>query len=144
MTTYAPKKAEIKRKWYLVDAENQVLGRMATQIATVLRGKDKPTYAPYLDMGDFVIVVNAEKVKLTGKKLSDKVYYRHSGYPGGIKEVNAEELLKKHPERVIEFAVKGMLPRNKLRKHILKKLKVYTGESHPHQAQLPEPLQLED
>jgi len=140
MKTFLPKVDEIDRKWYLVDAESQVLGRLATRIATVLMGKDKPTYTDFLDTGDFVVVVNAEKVRLTGKKLDDKKYYRHSGYPGGIKEINARQLLDKHPERVLRFAVKGMLPKNKLGSRMIRRLKVYSGQDHPHQAQQPQPL----
>lgn len=140
MKTFLPKVDEINRKWYLVDADAQVLGRLATRIATVLMGKDKPTYSDFLDTGDFVVVVNAEKVKLTGKKLDDKKYYRHSGYPGGIKETNARQLLNKHPERVLQFAVKGMLPKNKLGSRMIRRLKVYSGQDHPHQAQQPEVL----
>jgi len=140
MKTFLPKVDEINRKWYLVDADAQVLGRLATRIATVLMGKDKPTYSDFLDTGDFVVVVNAEKVRLTGKKLDDKKYYRHSGYPGGIKETNARQLLNKHPERVLQFAVKGMLPKNKLGSRMIRRLKVYSGQDHPHQAQQPEVL----
>ena len=143
MTTFAPKKSDIERKWYLVDAQNLVLGRLATRLADILRGKDKPTYAHHMDMGDFVIVINAEKIKLTGNKLQQKKYRSHSGYPGGLKEKTAGEVLEKHPEKIIEKAVLGMLPRNKLRDHIIRKLKVYRGDSHPHQAQTPEPLTLE-
>jgi large subunit ribosomal protein L13 len=140
MKTFLPKVDEINRKWYLVDADAQVLGRLATRIATVLMGKDKPTYSDFLDTGDFVVVVNAEKVRLTGKKLDDKKYYRHSGYPGGIKETNARQLLNKHPERVLQYAVKGMLPKNKLGSRMIRRLKVYSGQDHPHQAQQPEVL----
>ena len=140
MKTFLPKVNEIDRKWYLVDADDQVLGRLATRIATVLMGKDKPTYSDFLDSGAFVVVVNAEKVKLTGNKIDDKKYYRHSGYPGGIKEINARQLLDKHPERVLQFAVKGMLPKNKLGSRMIKRLKVYAGQDHPHQAQQPELL----
>jgi len=127
----------IQRKWHLIDAKDKVLGRLATRIAMLLMGKRKPNYTPHLDQGDFVVVINAEKVKLTGKKLQGKIYYSHSGYPGGLKEKTAEELLKKHPERVIELAVKRMLPKNKLGRKMLKRLKVYAGERHPHQAQNP-------
>lgn len=143
MTTFAPKKSDIERKWYLVDAQNLVLGRLATRLADILRGKDKPAYAHHMDMGDFVIVINAEKIKLTGDKLQQKKYRSHSGYPGGLKEKTAGEVLEKHPEKIIEKAVLGMLPRNKLRDHIIRKLKVYRGDSHPHKAQTPEPLTLE-
>jgi len=140
--TYTPKAGEIKRKWRIVDAENKVLGRIATEIADMLRGKDKPTFAEHMDTGDFVVVVNAEKVRLTGKKLADKVYYRHSGYPGGLTGITAGELLEKKPEQLLISAVNGMLPKNKLRKVFLRKLKVYTGSEHPHQAQQPEAVKL--
>jgi len=140
MKTVLPKVDEIDRRWYVVDAEDQVLGRLASKLATILMGKDKPTYTNFLDTGDFVIVVNADKVRLTGAKLDDKKYYRHSGYPGGLKEINARDLLEKRPEQVLEFAVKGMLPKNKLGKGMLKRLKVYAGEEHPHQAQQPQAL----
>ena len=140
MKTFLPSVDEIHRKWYVVDAEEQVLGRLASQVASVLMGKDKPIYTDFLDTGDFVVVVNAEKVKLTGRKLDDKVYYSHSGYPGGLKEINARRLLGKKPESLIQFAVKGMLPKNKLGKRMLKRLKVYAGDQHPHEAQQPKPL----
>lgn len=140
MKTVLPKVNEIDRQWYVVDAEDQVLGRLASRVATILMGKDKPIYTNFLDTGDFVIVVNADKVRLTGAKLDDKMYYRHSGYPGGLKEINARGLLEKRPEQVLEFAVKGMLPKTKLGKGMLKRLKVYTGEEHPHQAQQPRTL----
>lgn len=140
MKTYTPKKEEIEKKWYLVDASGLVLGRLATKIATILRGKDKPLFTPHLDLGDFVVVINAEKVRLTGKKLSDKVYYHHTGYPGGLISITAEKLLASKPEEVITNAVWGMLPKGKLGKAIIKKLKVYRGENHPHTAQMPEPL----
>lgn len=139
-TTQVAKKEEVTRDWYLVDAENQVLGRVATQIANVLRGKNKPTYTPSVDTGDFVIVVNAEKIALTGKKLADKVYYSHSGFPGGIKSITAGKLLDKKPEDLIRIAVKGMLPKNKLARHMLNKLKIYSGSAHPHEAQQPKGL----
>lgn len=140
MKTYTPKKEEIEKKWYLVDASGLVLGRLATKIATILRGKDKPLFTPHLDLGDFVVVINAEKVRLTGKKLSDKVYYHHTGYPGGLISITAEKLLASKPEEVITNAVWGMLPKGKLGRAIIKKLKVYRGENHPHTAQMPEPL----
>jgi large subunit ribosomal protein L13 len=130
------------RKWFVVDASGQVLGRLATRVATVLRGKHKPIYTPHVDAGDHVIVINAEQVRLTGNKLADKTYYRHSGYPGGIKAQTAEEILRKHPERVIEKAVKGMLPKNPLGRAMFKKLKVYAGSSHKHEAQKPQPLEI--
>ena len=140
MKTFVAKKDEVTRGWYLVDAENQVLGRMATTIANVLRGKNKPTYTPSVDTGDFVIVVNAEKIALTGNKLADKVYYSHSGYPGGIKSITAGKLIEKKPEELIRLAVKGMLPKNKIARHMLNKLKIYTGAEHPHKAQQPKSL----
>ncbi len=142
MKTQVAKKDEVTRDWYLVDAENQVLGRIATQIANVLRGKNKPTFTPSVDTGDFVIVVNAEKIALTGNKLSDKTYYSHSGYPGGLKSITAGKLLEKKPEDIIRKAVKGMLPKNKLARHMLNKLKIYTGAAHPHKAQQPKVLSI--
>lgn len=132
--------AQEGRKWLLVDAEGRTLGRLASRIATLLRGKHKPVFTPHVDAGDHVVVINAEKVALTGRKLKDKVYYRHSGYPGGIRGTTAEEMLKTHPERVIEMAVQGMLPKGRLGREILRKLKVYAGPHHPHGAQQPEPL----
>ncbi len=140
MRTYTPKKDEIVRKWYIVDAEGQVLGRLATKVASVLRGKHKPQYTPFLDVGDHVIVVNAEKVVLTGNKLQDKIYYRHSGYPGGLKATSCQRLMETHPERVISMAVKGMLPHNALGRAMFKKLRVHAGPDHSHEAQSPEPL----
>ncbi len=140
MKTYLPKVDQIERNWHVVDAQGQVLGRLATRIATVLMGKDKPIYTDFLDTGDFVVVVNAEKVRLTGQKLDNKKYYSHSRYPGGLKETTARQLLAEHPERVLSFAVKGMLPKNKLGSRMLKRLKVYKGQDHPHQAQGPQPL----
>ena len=140
MKTFVPKLKDITREWHLVDAEGRVLGRLASRVASILMGKEKPTYTDFLDCGDFVIVVNAEKVRLTGKKLSDKLYYRHSGYPGGLKQMTAAEVLEKHPERLIRSAVKGMLPRNKLGRKMLSKLKIYAGGDHPHQAQQPRTL----
>ena len=140
MRTYFPKKEERESKWYLIDAQDKVLGRLSVTIATILTGKNKPSYTPFLDMGGYVIVINASKVKLTGKKLKQKVYYRHSGYPGGLKEIRADKLMAKAPEKMIKLAVRGMLPKNKLGRAFLKKLKVYAGNEHPHQAQKPEPL----
>jgi large subunit ribosomal protein L13 len=140
MKTFLPKVESLDRKWFLVDASDQVVGRLASQIASILMGKGKSTYTDFLDTGDFVVVVNAEKVKLTGKKWDDKVYYSHSGYPGGLKEVSARRMLEKHPERIVQFAVKGMLPKNKLGSRMLKRLKVYSGAEHPHVAQQPEAL----
>lgn len=142
MKTYLTPVKEIERKWYVVDAEGKVLGRIASEIATRLRGKHKPTYSTFMDNGDFVIVVNADKVRLTGKKWKDKKYYSHSGYMGGLKELTAEELLAKKPTELITKAVKGMLPKNSLGRAQLKKLKVYAGGEHPHEAQQPEALAL--
>lgn len=140
MKTYIPKKSDITPKWYLIDAKDKVLGRISTIIADKLRGKGKPIFSPHLDCGDFVIVINADKIKLTGGKLTKKIYYRHSGYPGGLRQQPAEELLAKDPTKVIELSVKGMLPRNRLRKDFMQKLKLFVGESHPHEAQKPEIL----
>ena len=137
MTTYNAKKEEIQRDWFLVDAEGQVLGRLATVIAARLRGKHKPIYTPHIDTGDFIIVVNAGKVVLTGNKLKDKIYYHHTGYPGGIKSVSAGKLLQEKPEEVLRKAVRGMLPKNTLGRAMLKKLKIYAGGSHDHVAQCP-------
>ncbi len=142
MKTYTAKAQDVERKWYVVDAQGKTLGRLATQIATILRGKHKPIYTPNVDCGDYVIVINAEKVSVTGQKLDQKKYYRHSGYPGGLREVTLRDQLKKFPERVIETAVKGMLPKSKLGRQMYKKLKVYAGPNHPHAAQQPEPLEL--
>ena len=142
MKTPLPKVNEIERKWYVVDAENKVLGRLATQIAMRLRGKHKPIFTPHLDTGDFIVVINAEKVKLTGKKLDKKVYYKHTGYIGGIKSFTAKEMLKRRPEDVIRLAVRRMLPKNRLGRKQFKKLKVYRGPNHPHQAQKPQPLNI--
>jgi large subunit ribosomal protein L13 len=138
--TFSPKAGDIQRQWHVIDASDVVLGRLASQVATLLRGKHKPIFAPHIDTGDFVVVVNAEKVALSGNKLQDKRAYRHSGYPGGIHSVTYGELLAKHPERVIEKAVKGMLPKNSLGRNMLRKLKVYAGPDHPHQAQQPTPF----
>lgn len=140
MSTAMAREDQIERKWFLVDADGRVLGRMAAQIATILRGKHKPLFAPHLDMGDHVVVVNAEKVHLTGRKLTGKVYRWHSGYIGGLREVTADKMLKTHPERVVEWAVQGMLPKGRLGRAMAKKLKVYRGTDHPHAAQKPEPL----
>jgi len=141
MKTQFAKKGDIDRKWYVVDAKDIVLGKLATKVATYLRGKNKPVFTPNVDTGDFIIVINADKIKLTGNKVSDKVYYHHSGYIGGIKAQTAKELLEKKPERIIEKAVWGMLPKNRLGRAMIKKLKVYRGAEHPHQAQTPEILQ---
>src|SRR5215813_2162660 len=140
MATVMPKESEIDRKWFLVDADGKVLGRLATRVAHVLRGKHKPTFAPHLDVGDHVIVINAGKVHLTGRKLSDKMYRWHTGYIGGLREVSAETMLRTHPERVIEWSVQGMLPKNRLGRAMAKKLKVYRGSAHPHEAQQPQAL----
>ena len=140
MPTPQPDAREITRKWYVVDADGRVLGRLATQIATLLRGKHKPVYTPHLDVGDHVVVVNAAKVHLTGRKLKNKVYRWHTGYIGGLREVTAEEMLRTHPERVIEWAVQGMLPKGRLGRTMARKLKVYGGPEHPHAAQRPEPF----
>ncbi|MCS7260008.1 MAG: 50S ribosomal protein L13 [Anaerolineae bacterium] len=140
--TYSAKPQAIQREWFVVDAEGQTLGRLATRVATILRGKHKPFYTPHVDCGDFVIVVNAEKVRVTGKKLDQKIYYRHSGYPGGLKQISLRRQLMLHPERVIEAAVRGMLPKNRLGRKLFKKLKVYAGPTHPHQAQKPKVLNI--
>ena len=141
-TTFIAKKAEIERKWYVVDAEGQTLGRLASQVAAVLKGKNKPIYTPHLDTGDYVIVINADKIAVTGKKLDQKLYRRHSDYTGGFKETNLKEMMQKKPEQVIKHAVKGMLPKNTLGKDMLKKLHVYAGAEHKHEAQKPEVLEL--
>lgn len=142
MSTITAKKADLQKSWFVVDLENQVLGRAATEIARILRGKHKAIYTPSVDTGDFVIVLNAEKVKLTGDKLNKKMYYSHSTYPGGLKEISAGKLLEKKPEELIRKAVKGMLPKNNLGRLMFRKLKVYTGAEHPHQAQQPRELKL--
>src|SRR4051812_13570722 len=140
--TYSPKPGEIDRQWHVIDATDVVLGRLATHAATLLRGKHKPTFAPHVDTGDFVIVINAGAVALTGNKRQTKVAYRHSGYPGGLKRIGYEELLTKNPERAIELAVKGMLPHNRIGARQIRKLKVYAGAEHPHAAQLPQPFEI--
>ncbi len=140
--TYTAKPGEVERRWYVVDAQGKVLGRLASELAMVLRGKRKPQFTPHVDTGDFVIVVNAEKVRLTGNKLRQKIYYRASGYPGGLKETAAGALLKSHPERLIQYAVRGMLPKTKLGDALYRKLKGYAGGKHPHQAQKPVALEL--
>ncbi len=142
MRTHVTKPAEVERSWYVVDAEGQTLGRLATSIATILRGKHKPIYSPSVDCGDYVIVLNAEKIKVTGNRLDQKKYYRHSGYPGGISEISLRDQLEKYPTRPVELAVKGMLPKNVLGRQMLKKLKVYAGSEHNHHAQQPQPLEL--
>ncbi len=143
MSTEIAKEQDIKRDWFVVDLEDVVLGRAATEIARVLRGKHKAVYTPSVDTGDFVIVLNADKIKLTGNKLADKKYYHHTGYPGGIREINAEKLLQKKPEMLVKSAVKGMLPKNKLGRKMFRKLKVYAGGEHPHAAQQPQELKLQ-
>ena len=137
MKTFITKPAEIERSWYVIDAEGQTLGRLATQIAVLLRGKHKPIYSPSVDCGDFVVVINAEKIHVTGRRLDQKKYYRHSGYPGGLSEISLRDQLQKHPTRVIEAAVRGMLPKNKLGRKMFKKMKAYAGTEHPHEAQGP-------
>ena len=136
MKTYSARKEDIARDWYLVDAEGKALGRLATEIAKRLRGKHKPVYTPHIDTGDFIVVVNADKVALTGKKLTDKIYYHHTGYPGGLKSVTAGKMLEEKPEDLLTGAVRGMLPKNSLGRQMLKKLKVYRGDRHPHKAQM--------
>ncbi len=140
MTTFLAKAHEVERKWYVVDAEGQTLGHLATEVASILRGKNKPIYTPHVDTGDNVIVINAAKIKLTGNKENQKVYKYHTGYPGGLREIPYKEMLEKHPERIIEKAVKGMLPKNKLGREMIKKLRVYPGAEHNHEAQKPELL----
>lgn len=142
MKTYAVKASEIERRWYVVDARGKTLGRLASEIAKILMGKHKPSYSPHLDCGDYVVVVNAAQVRVTGRKLREKMYYRHSLYPGGLKEIPLYRMLEKHPTRVLELAVRRMLPQNRLGRQMFKKLKVYAGSEHPHQAQKPEPLDL--
>ena len=143
MKSYMARPLEVERRWYVVDAEGQTLGRLATEIARLLRGKNKPQYTPHVDTGDFVVVVNAEKVVVTGRKAEQKVYRRHSGYPGGLKETSYERMMERRPTEVIRKAVKGMLPRNRLARQQINKLKIYAGPEHPHQAQAPTPLNLE-
>jgi large subunit ribosomal protein L13 len=140
--TFTQKQAEIERDWYVVDAEGETLGRLASRIAPILKGKHKPVYTPHLDCGDFVVIVNAEKVRVTGRKLDQKFYHRHSGYPGGLKSISLRDQLNRYPERVLEAAIRGMLPKNKLGRRMIKKLKVYAGDAHPHEAQQPKPLEL--
>jgi large subunit ribosomal protein L13 len=140
--TYSPKPGDVQRQWHVIDASDVVLGRLATQTATLLRGKHKPVFAPHADMGDFVIIVNAGKVALTGNKRNTKVAYRHSGYPGGLRRIPFSELLEKRPDRAVEQAVRGMLPKNSLGRQMLKKLKVYAGPEHPHSAQQPTPFEI--
>lgn len=140
MSSFIQKPAEVERKWYVVDAEGKTLGRLASQVAAILRGKNKPTFTPHVDGGDYVIVINAEKVEVTGKKRSEKIYKRHTGYPGGLRGLTFEQLLEKHPEEIVRHAVKGMMPTGKLGRQMFKKLKVYAGPQHGHAAQKPENL----
>jgi large subunit ribosomal protein L13 len=140
--TYVVKSNEIARKWFLVDADGKTLGRLASEIAKVLRGKHKPIYSPHLDVGDYVVVVNAERIAVTGRKMDQKMYYRHTGYPGGVRETNLSGLLARHPTQALKFAVRGMLPKNRLGRKMIRKLKVYAGPEHPHQAQQPQVLEL--
>lgn len=142
MTTVSARPAEVRRDWYLVDANEKTLGRLASEIAHRLRGKHKPEYTPHVDTGDYIVVVNAEKVRVTGNKMKDKMYYHHTGYIGNLKSINLEKLLAEHPERALESAVKGMLPKNSLGKAMFKKLKVYAGPEHKHEAQQPQPLDI--
>ena len=144
MKSYTARTGEVLRAWYVVDAQDKVLGRLASRIAMVLRGKTKPTFTPHIDTGDFVVVVNAAQVQMTGRKLDNKFYYHHSGFPGGIKEISARKLLQKKPEEILRHAVRGMLPKNSLGRQLLKKLKIYAGGEHPHEAQRPAPLPWED
>ncbi|MBP3223247.1 MAG: 50S ribosomal protein L13 [Actinomycetaceae bacterium] len=142
MRTYSPKPGDVEKKWYVIDATDIVLGRLATHVATLLRGKHKPTFAPHVDNGDYVIVINAEKVALTGAKREEKMAYHHSGFPGGLKATSYAELLATHPERAVEKAVRGMLPKNRLARQQISKLKVYAGANHPHEAQKPEVFEI--
>lgn len=140
MRTISAREQDVQRDWYVIDAQGQTLGRLASRVATLLRGKHKPIYTPHVDCGDYVIIVNAEKIHVTGQKMTQKKYYRHSGYPGGLKEVALRDQLQKFPDRVIEKAVQGMLPKNRLGRRMFKKLKIYAGPNHPHQAQQPKSL----
>ena len=140
--TFSPKPSDVERTWYVVDAADVPLGRLASELAPILRGKHKPTYAPHIDGGDFVIVINADKVHVSGNKEIEKIYFRHSGYPGGLRAETLTEVREKHPERLVEVAIRGMLPKNRLGRQMMKKLKVYAGPDHPHAAQKPEPLAL--
>lgn len=142
MKTYSPKQSDIKRQWHLVDAKDRPLGKLATQIANILRGKNKPTFSPHLDCGDFVIVINAKEIHLSGNKAKQKTYNHHTRYPAGFRSITADALLEKHPERVLQHAIAGMIPHTKLRQDILRKLKIFTGSEHNHQAQNPKPLEI--
>ncbi len=143
MKTYSAKASDIKREWHLIDASGQILGKVATQIANLLMGKHKPLFERHMDIGDYVVVINAEKVRVTGNKLKQKMYYRHSGYPGGFKSVSLEKMLQTHPTRVIEHAVEGMLPHNKLQAQMMKRLRIFAGEAHPYRGQLVSPAKIE-
>jgi len=140
--TYVPKLGEVEKKWHVIDAEDKILGRVAAEVATLLRGKHKPQFTPFLDCGDHVVVINAEKVRVTGNKAEDKMYYRHSGYPGGLKETNFSRLMEKHPERALTLAIKGMLPHNRLGRKLATNFRVYAGAEHPHIAQMPQPREI--
>ena len=142
MRTYSPKPGDVQRQWLIIDAQDVVLGRLASQAANLLRGKHKPVYAPHMDMGDFVIIINADKVHLSGNKKTQKLAYRHSGYPGGLRSVRYEDLLDKNPEKAVEKAIKGMIPKNSLGRQMISKLKVYSGDQHPHAAQRPVPFEI--
>lgn len=142
MKTFQAKKGEVERRWFLINAEGKILGRLASSIARILRGKNKPIFTPHVDTGDFVVVINAEKIKLTGRKLKNKIYYHHTGYPGGLKEIPAEKLLSEKPTELLRTAVKGMLPKTSLGRKMLKKLKIYAGPEHPHEAQKPVLIQI--
>lgn len=144
MKTFSAKAHEVKRDWYIIDASDKVLGRVATEIARRLRGKHKAEYTPHVDTGDYIVVINAEKITVTGRKFKDKIYYRHSGFPGGIKSISFDKLQKQNPIRIIELAVKGMLPKNVLGREMYRKLKVYAGDQHPHTAQQPKKLEIEE
>lgn len=144
MKTFSAKAHEVKRDWYIIDASNKVLGRVATEIARRLRGKHKAEYTPHVDTGDYIVVINAEKIAVTGRKFKEKIYYRHSGFPGGIKSISFDKLQEKNPTRIIELAVKGMLPKNILGREMYRKLKVYAGNEHPHTAQQPKQLEIEE
>jgi large subunit ribosomal protein L13 len=139
--TFSPTPKDVQREWWIVDAQGQTLGRLASQVALILRGKHKTTFAPHMDMGDYVIIINSDKIHVTGRRLDQKMYYRHSGYPGGMTEITLRKMLKEHPERVLELAIKGMLPKNRLGRQMYTKLKVYAGDVHPHEAQKPKTLE---
>lgn len=144
MKTFSAKSHEVQRDWYVIDASEKVLGRLATEVARRLRGKHKAEYTPHVDTGDYIVVINAEKIRVTGRKFKEKMYYRHSGYPGGIKSISFDKLQEKNPGRIIELAVKGMLPKNSLGREMYRKLKVYSGSEHPHEAQQPKQLEIEE